>query len=305
MPAAGSSLGAATRAELERVHTAAYLDHLERFCAGAAATSTPTPARRPRRGTPRVLAAGSGLEAVDGTRTRRRRLRVLRGPTARPPRGRGPRDGLLSVQQRRGHRRRAARPGRAGADRRLGRAPRQRHPGHLLRPTARCLYVSMHEWPLYPGTGRLDDVGRGAGAGTTVNFPLPAGATGDVYLDALDTVVAPLAERFAPDVGARVGRVRRPPRRSVDRPRPRRRATTPTSRPACWRLAAPRPARGRSSRAATTWTRCAIRSPRPSRRCWVRRSRRRARHCGRPGPTRVVRRRLRRSPAPKGPLAPG
>ena len=56
----------------------------------------------------------------------------------------------------------------------------------------------MHEWPLYPGTGRLDDIGAGPGAGATVNFPLPAGATGDVYLDAIDTVVAPLAERFAP-----------------------------------------------------------------------------------------------------------
>jgi acetoin utilization deacetylase AcuC-like enzyme len=60
------------------------------------------------------------------------------------------------------------------------------------------LYVSMHEWPLYPGTGRLDDVGAGAGVGANVNFPLPAGATGDVYLDALDTVVAPVAEQFAP-----------------------------------------------------------------------------------------------------------
>jgi acetoin utilization deacetylase AcuC-like enzyme len=60
------------------------------------------------------------------------------------------------------------------------------------------MYVSMHEWPLYPGTGRLDDTGTGAGAGATINFPLPAGATGDVYLDAIDTVVAPAAQRFAP-----------------------------------------------------------------------------------------------------------
>jgi acetoin utilization deacetylase AcuC-like enzyme len=60
------------------------------------------------------------------------------------------------------------------------------------------MYVSMHEWPLYPGTGRLDDSGRAEGTGTTVNFPLPAGATGDVYLDSIDSVVAPLAEAFAP-----------------------------------------------------------------------------------------------------------
>ncbi|HEY1737971.1 MAG TPA: histone deacetylase, partial [Acidimicrobiia bacterium] len=61
------------------------------------------------------------------------------------------------------------------------------------------MYASLHEWPLYPGTGRITDTGRGAGAGTTVNVPLPAGATGDVYLEAFDTLIAPLAERFAPD----------------------------------------------------------------------------------------------------------
>jgi acetoin utilization deacetylase AcuC-like enzyme len=62
----------------------------------------------------------------------------------------------------------------------------------------RVLYVSFHEWPLYPGTGRHDEIGAGAGEGTTVNLPLPAGATGDVYLRALDDVVAPQVERFAP-----------------------------------------------------------------------------------------------------------
>ena len=37
----------------------------------------------------------------------------------------------------------------------------------------RVLYVSFHEWPLYPGTGRHDEIGTGAGEGTTVNVPLP------------------------------------------------------------------------------------------------------------------------------------
>ncbi len=62
----------------------------------------------------------------------------------------------------------------------------------------RVLFVSLHQWPLYPGTGRLTDVGTGAGEGTTVNVPLPAGATGDVYLRAFDEVIAPVVERFAP-----------------------------------------------------------------------------------------------------------
>jgi acetoin utilization deacetylase AcuC-like enzyme len=61
------------------------------------------------------------------------------------------------------------------------------------------LYVSFHEWPLYPGTGRLDDIGTGAGAWATCNIPLPAGATGDVYLAGYDRVVAPLLDSFAPD----------------------------------------------------------------------------------------------------------
>jgi acetoin utilization deacetylase AcuC-like enzyme len=57
-------------------------------------------------------------------------------------------------------------------------------------------YVSLHQWPLYPGTGALHEVGGGEAAGTTANVPLPAGATGDVYLRAVDEVVAPLAERI-------------------------------------------------------------------------------------------------------------
>jgi acetoin utilization deacetylase AcuC-like enzyme len=61
------------------------------------------------------------------------------------------------------------------------------------------LYVSLHEWPLYPGTGRLEENGAGLGAGTTCNLPLPAGATGDVYLRAFDDVIEPLVERFSPD----------------------------------------------------------------------------------------------------------
>lgn len=60
------------------------------------------------------------------------------------------------------------------------------------------LFVSLHQWPLYPGTGRSTDTGAGAGAGSTLNVPLPAGATGDVYLTAFDELVAPVVEQFAP-----------------------------------------------------------------------------------------------------------
>lgn len=62
----------------------------------------------------------------------------------------------------------------------------------------RVLYVSTHQWPAYPGTGRPDELGGPSGRGTTVNIPLPAGATGDIGLAALDEVIAPVVESFGP-----------------------------------------------------------------------------------------------------------
>ena len=62
----------------------------------------------------------------------------------------------------------------------------------------RVLYVSFHQYPFYPGTGALEERGAGAGEGTTVNLPLPAGATGDVYRSAWQEVVLPEVEAFAP-----------------------------------------------------------------------------------------------------------
>jgi acetoin utilization deacetylase AcuC-like enzyme len=59
-------------------------------------------------------------------------------------------------------------------------------------------YVSFHQWPFYPGTGGIDERGVDAGFGCTLNIPLPARATGDVYLAGLDRIVAPLVGRFEP-----------------------------------------------------------------------------------------------------------
>ena len=61
------------------------------------------------------------------------------------------------------------------------------------------LYVSTHQHPLYPGTGRPDEVGGPAAPGLTLNFPLPPGATGDVVRAALDDAARASIEAFAPD----------------------------------------------------------------------------------------------------------
>ncbi|MGA2270127.1 MAG: histone deacetylase [Bryobacteraceae bacterium] len=61
-------------------------------------------------------------------------------------------------------------------------------------------YFSTHQWPLYPGTGRADETGEGAGQGTTMNFPFPAGSGRKEILGAVRTSLAPAAERFQPDL---------------------------------------------------------------------------------------------------------
>jgi acetoin utilization deacetylase AcuC-like enzyme len=64
----------------------------------------------------------------------------------------------------------------------------------------RVLYVSTHQFPFYPGTGAADEVGRGEGAGFTVNVPLEAGATDADYDVVYRDVVAPIVREFAPQL---------------------------------------------------------------------------------------------------------
>jgi len=65
---------------------------------------------------------------------------------------------------------------------------------------ADVLYVSLHQYPFYPGTGSLTERGVGRGSGFTVNVPLPAGAAEDAYGRAFDEIVVPETERFGPDL---------------------------------------------------------------------------------------------------------
>jgi acetoin utilization deacetylase AcuC-like enzyme len=62
------------------------------------------------------------------------------------------------------------------------------------------LYFSTHQFPLYPGTGGSDEMGAGAGLGTTVNVPLPAESGWSVYDPIFRQVLWPVADRFKPDV---------------------------------------------------------------------------------------------------------
>jgi acetoin utilization deacetylase AcuC-like enzyme len=62
------------------------------------------------------------------------------------------------------------------------------------------LFVSIHQWPLYPGTGPASYVGTGAGEGYTVNLPVPGGSGDAVYRSLVAHVVAPLVEAWEPQL---------------------------------------------------------------------------------------------------------
>jgi acetoin utilization deacetylase AcuC-like enzyme len=61
-------------------------------------------------------------------------------------------------------------------------------------------FFSVHQYPLYPGTGALGETGAGGGTGCTTNLPLPPGCDDAVYVRAFDEVLAPLARRCRPDL---------------------------------------------------------------------------------------------------------
>ncbi len=61
------------------------------------------------------------------------------------------------------------------------------------------LFISTHQYPFYPGTGAINEVGAGAGEGYTINIPLPAGCSDCEYMEVFQHVVIPAAEKFQPE----------------------------------------------------------------------------------------------------------
>jgi acetoin utilization deacetylase AcuC-like enzyme len=61
-------------------------------------------------------------------------------------------------------------------------------------------YLSTHQAPFYPGTGRLEERGAGLGFGTNANLPLPPGSGDLAFRAALDEVFLPLLDRYEPEM---------------------------------------------------------------------------------------------------------
>ena len=187
----------ASRADLERVHPDHYLQRIETICLTGGGRLDPDTYASPGSYIAATLAAGAGLTAV-------RALQEGRGDAAfcavRPPgHHAAPSEsmGFCFVNNVA-----VVAASLADAGERVLVFDYDAHHGNGTQDAfyadPRVLFVSLHQWPLYPGTGWITETGEGAAKGHTLNIPLPPGATGDVYLAAFDTLVAPVAERFAP-----------------------------------------------------------------------------------------------------------
>ena len=71
---------------------------------------------------------------------------------------------------------------------------------HIFETDPNVLYVSLHQFPFYPGTGAVDEIGSGDGTGFTVNLPLEVGAVDTDYQIAFAEVVVPVLTQYKPDL---------------------------------------------------------------------------------------------------------
>lgn len=190
----------AEQAELERCHSAAYLNRAQHEIeAGAHELSTGDTKVCRESWEVALMAAGAGIAAVravlDGT---------LRNAfcVVRPPGHHATPDGgmgfciLNNIAV-------AAREARERLDR-VAIVDWDVHHGNgtqdIFYDDPSVLFVSTHQWPLYPGTGAAGERGAGAGLGSTFNFPVPAGSGIEVIGDIFREDIRPMLLKFRPEM---------------------------------------------------------------------------------------------------------
>jgi acetoin utilization deacetylase AcuC-like enzyme len=186
---------------LERVHGEPYLELLERFCTAGGGALDPDTVVSGVSWRAALRAAGGAMAAVDEVAANRGRsafsLGRPPGHHAEPSRAMG-----FCILN-------SAAVAAAHARQELGMErvavlDWDAHHGNGTQAAfyedGSVLYVSLHQYPYYPGTGAAGERGAGAGEGATVNLPLPAGTGEAEFLEAFRKHAVPAVERFAPDL---------------------------------------------------------------------------------------------------------
>lgn len=190
----------ATDAEITAVHDAAYLRHVEAAVArGARLLDSGDTAVCARSAEIARLAAGSVLSLARAVAARE----VKRGFAAVRPPGHHAERGLAMGFCLFNNVAIAARALRDAGLARVLVVDWDVHHGngtqHLFEEDPTVFYFSVHQFPLYPGTGAAGERGRGLGLGATLNRPLPPGSGDDAFLGALRDM-ADAAGSFRPEM---------------------------------------------------------------------------------------------------------
>lgn len=70
---------------------------------------------------------------------------------------------------------------------------------HSFYDTDKVLYISTHQYPYFPGSGGLQEVGSGAGKGYTLNVPLQGGQNDEAFARIFNELISPVARQYRPD----------------------------------------------------------------------------------------------------------
>ena len=189
---------AATREQLQRVHDARYIQQIAET-AGQAIALDPDTYTSPDTYDIALLAAGAVVDGVERVMTNGgSALALVRPPGHHAERGRAMGFCVFNnVAVGAAHARAlgAARVAIVDYDVHHGNGTQ-----HTFESDPNVLYVSVHQFPFYPGTGAADEVGTGSGRGFTVNVPVDVGAVDEDYQLVFTEVIVPALQRFKPDV---------------------------------------------------------------------------------------------------------
>jgi acetoin utilization deacetylase AcuC-like enzyme len=190
----------ATDAEIASVHTASHMRDLERVLQGGFGEIDADTFVAPgtREATWRAAGGAAELARALMENRARRGFALLRPPGHHAESSRAMGFCLLNNVAI------AARAALAAGARRVAIVDWDVHHGNgtqeAVESDPRILFISLHQWPLYPGTGAPGEIGIGEAIGTNANLAMPPGSGPGEYGEAFRSAVVPLVEGFAPDL---------------------------------------------------------------------------------------------------------